>query len=99
MKDQDVYYLSLSNNPSLEKEKVNDYFSNTGYHQTLAHAYIVKNKDKKWWLDRLNDCGWDSADLWLNHVFKNHPKLRYTTNKSYSSQGPGYSLLDEVEKK
>jgi autotransporter strand-loop-strand O-heptosyltransferase len=99
MKHQDVYYLSFSNNPSLEKEKVNDYFSNTGYHQTLAHAYIVKNKDKQWWLDRLNDCGWDSADLWLNHVFKNHPKLRYTTNKSYSSQGPGYSLLDEVEKK
>jgi autotransporter strand-loop-strand O-heptosyltransferase len=99
MEIQDVYYLSLSDNPSMEKEKVDDYFSRTGFHQTLAHAYIVRNKDKQWWLDRLNDCGWEVSDLWFNYVFKNHPKLRYTTNKSYSNQGAGYSLLDEVVKK
>jgi len=98
MENQEVYYLSFSNNSSLEKNKVNEHFSNTGYHQTLAHAYIVRNKDKQWWIDRLSDCGWDSADLWFNYVFNNYPKLRYTTNKSYSNQGQGYSLLDEVVK-
>jgi hypothetical protein len=98
MENQEVFYLSFSNNSSLEKNKVNEHFSNTGYHQTLAHAYIVRNKDKQWWIDRLSDCGWDSADLWFNYVFNNYPKLRYTTNKSYSNQGQGYSLLDEVVK-
>jgi autotransporter strand-loop-strand O-heptosyltransferase len=99
MEKDDVYFLSFSNNLSRHKEKIDNYFSKTASNQDLAHAYIIRNKDKEWWMQRLIDCGWDSADLWYNHVFENHPKLRYTTNKSYSNQGAGYSLLDEVEKK
>jgi hypothetical protein len=99
MERDDVYHLSFSNNPSRYKEKVDDYFSKTASNQDLTHAYIIRNKDKEWWIQRLVDCGWDSADLWYNHVFGSHPKLRYTTNKSYSNQGEGYSLLDEIVKK
>jgi GR25 family glycosyltransferase involved in LPS biosynthesis len=99
MERDDVYFLSFADNPSRYKERINEYFSKTGFNQDLAHAYIVKNKDKEWWMERLKDCGWDVGDLWYNHVFANHPKPRYTTNKVYSNQGAGYSLLDETIKK
>ena len=99
MEGDDVYFLSFADNPSRYKEKLNEYFSKTGANQDLAHAYIVRNKDKSWWMGRLVDCGWDVGDLWYNHVFANHPMLRYTTNKVYSNQGAGYSLLDETVKK
>lgn len=99
MERDDVYFLSFADNPSRYKEKLNEYFSKTGSNQDLAHAYIVRNGDTSWWMDRLVDCGWDVGDLWYNHVFANHPKLRYTTNKVYSNQGAGYSLLDETIKK
>jgi hypothetical protein len=49
-------------------------------------------------MDRIVDCGWDVGDLWFNHVFYHHPKPRYTTNKMYSKQAEGYSLLDETNK-
>jgi hypothetical protein len=99
MEKDDVYFLSFANNPSISKEKIDNHFSKTAHNQDLAHAYMVRNSDKGWWLDRLEDCGWDVGDLWYNHVFANHPKLRYTTNKVYSNQREGYSLLDETVKK
>ena len=98
MEKDDVYYLSFSNNPSRYKEKINEYFSKTGSNQDCAHAYIIRNKDKEWWLQRLIDCKWDAADVWFNYVFRTNPKLRYTTNKSHSIQGSGYSLIDKVKK-
>jgi hypothetical protein len=94
----DVYFIGLANNPSRSKDKVDDYFSKTAFNQDLAHAYLIPNRTKGWWLDRIEDCGWDVGDLWYNHVFANHPKHRYTTNKMYSKQAEGYSLLDETIK-
>ena len=94
----DVYYIGLADNPSRAKDKIDNYFSKTAFNQDLAHAYLIPNRTKQWWLDRIQDCGWDVGDLWYNHVFANHPKLRYTTNKMYSKQAEGYSLLDETIK-
>lgn len=94
----DVYYIGLADNPSRAKDKIDTYFSKTAPNQDLAHAYLIPNRTKGWWLDRIKDCGWDVGDLWYNHVFANHPKLRYTTNKMYSKQAEGYSLLDETIK-
>ena len=94
----DVYFVGLANNPSRSKDKVDEHFSKTAFNQDLAHAYLIPNRTKQWWLDRIEDCGWDVGDLWYNHVFANHPKLRYTTNKMYSKQAEGYSLLDETIK-
>jgi len=99
MKTDDVYYLSFANNPSLSKNLVNDLFSKTGHNQDLAHAYMVRNTDKLWWLDRIKDCEWDVADLWYNHVFYKYPVNRYTTNIVYSKQADGISLLDDNVKK
>jgi glycosyltransferase involved in cell wall biosynthesis len=93
-----VYFLSFADNPSQYKEQVNEHFSKTGHNQDLAHAYLVRNKDREWWNDRIKDCEWDVGDLWFNHIFYHHKELRYTTNKLYSNQAEGYSLLDNTIK-
>ena len=62
--------------------------------QDLAHAYIVRNKDKNWWLKSLEKIGWDGYDVWLNEVFFNDPKNRYTTKIEYVKQLDGISLID-----
>jgi hypothetical protein len=93
-----VYHISFANNYSVEMTVVDDMFTKTANNQDLAHCYMISNKHKQWWLDRIKDCEWDSGDLWLNHIFYHHPQLRYTTNKVYSKQVDGYSLLDRVEK-
>ncbi len=90
----DVYFIGLADNPSRGKDKIDDLFSKTAYNQDLAHAYLIPNRTKGWWMERIKDCGWDVGDLWYNHVFYNHPKNRYTTNKIYSKQAEGFSLLD-----
>jgi GR25 family glycosyltransferase involved in LPS biosynthesis len=89
-----VPFISFADNPSREKERIDELFSKTAFNQDLAHCYLIPNREKQWWLDRLVDCGWDVGDLWFNHVFYNHPRPRYTTNKMYSKQAEGYSLLD-----
>jgi hypothetical protein len=89
-----VPFISFADNPSREKEKIDELFSKTAANQDLAHCYLIPNREKQWWMDRLVDCGWDVGDLWYNHVFINHPRLRYTTNKVYSKQAEGFSLLD-----
>jgi len=94
----DVYFIGMANNPSREKHKIDDMFSKTAFNQDLAHAYLIPNRTKGWWMERLKDCGWDVGDLWFNHVFANYPKHRYTTNKMYSKQAEGYSLLDLMVK-
>jgi hypothetical protein len=89
-----VPFISLANNPSRNKEKIDELFSKTAANQDLAHCYLIPNREKQWWMDRLKDCGWDVGDLWYNHVFANNPRPRYTTNKMYSKQAEGFSLLD-----
>jgi hypothetical protein len=94
----DVYYIGLANNPTRYREDVNDDFIKTGHNQDLAHCYLIRNRDRDWWNDRIKDSEWDVGDLWFNHIFYNHPQLRYTTRKEYSKQAEGYSLLDETIK-
>ena len=89
-----VPFISFADNPSREKTKIDELFSKTAANQDLAHCYLIPNREKQWWADRLKDCGWDVGDLWYNHVFINHPRPRYTTNKMYSKQAEGFSLLD-----
>ena len=89
-----VPFISFADNPSRSKDKIDELFSKTAANQDLAHCYLIPNREKQWWEDRLKDCGWDVGDLWFNHVFANHPRPRYTTNKMYSKQAEGFSLLD-----
>ena len=95
----DVYFIGLSNNNSRSKERINDLFSKTASNQDLAHAYLIPNRTKSWWIDRFNDTPWEGYDLWLTDVFDKEPKLRYTTNKTYVKQADGFSLIDREVKK
>lgn len=94
----DVPFISFADNPSRSKQKIDELFSQTASNQDLAHAYLIPNRTKGWWMDRIKDCEWDVADLWYNHVFYHHPEKRYTTNKVYSKQAEGFSLLDLTNK-
>lgn len=93
-----VYYISFANNASRQRRDVDDLFVDTGTAQDTTHCYLIPNRYKAWYLDRIEDCEWDSPDLWYNHVFHKYPKNRYTTKKVYCIQTPGKSLLDEVSK-
>lgn len=93
-----VYYISFANNNSSQKIKINELFSETSANQDLAHCYLIPNKLKSWYLDRINDCKWDGYDIWLNNIFAKHKEKRYTTNKIYSNQIEGLSLIDNVIK-
>jgi len=94
----DVYYIGLANNGSRNKEYVDDLFSKTAANQDLAHAYLIPNRTKQWWIDRFNDTPWEGFDIWLTDVFYKEPKLRYTTNKIYCKQSEGFSLIDQTIK-
>jgi GR25 family glycosyltransferase involved in LPS biosynthesis/predicted O-methyltransferase YrrM len=94
----DVPYISFANNPSWVREDVDYNFAKTHHNQDWAHAYLIPNKEKQWYIDRITDCEWDVADLWYNHVFYKHPRPRYTTHYRYSKQAEGVSLLDNTNK-
>ena len=94
----DVPFISFANNPSWNRSNIDDTFTKTDYNQDWAHAYLIPNRDKQWYMDRIEDCEWDVADLWYNHVFYNHKRLRYTTNYPFSKQAEGLSLLDNTNK-
>lgn len=96
---ENVYFVSFANNKSARPiEKIDKNFSEV-WHQDLAHCYLIPNKLKNWYLDRIKDSEWDVADLWYNHIFCHHREKRYLTNKNYVIQYDGYSLLDNEFKK
>lgn len=94
----DVPFISFGDNPSWTRWEVDETFRKTDYNQDWAHAYLIPNRDKQWYMDRIEDCEWDVADLWYNHVFYHHKRLRYTTNYPFSKQAEGLSLLDNTNK-
>jgi glycosyltransferase involved in cell wall biosynthesis len=97
MEHDDVYYVSLSNNSSWHKIYLNKNFS-MALDQTLCHCYVIPQKHKDWYIDKFNNYPWDGYDLWLSEIFLSHGKKRYTTNKTYSNQIEGLSLIDKVVK-
>lgn len=94
----DVYYISFANNKSNSGVKINELFSETDFNQDLAHCYLIPNRHKEWFVSRIEDTKWDGFDIWLNNIFSVHRKKRYTTNKVYSNQIEGLSLIDNIVK-
>ena len=95
----DVSYVSFANNPSWNRWGVDSNFAKTDYNQDWAHCYLIPNREKQWYMDRITDTPWDGYDLWLNEIFyNNRDKIRYTTNYPYCKQAEGLSLLDNTNK-
>lgn len=92
-----VYFFGLANNFSPDESPVNLMFSSATT-QNLAHAYLIPNRYKKWYLDRISDVPWDVSDIWFNEVFQRNKEKRYITTKCYSSQITGLSLIDRIIK-
>ncbi len=90
---EDAYFISLSNNYSISKEEISKSLFKTEFLQDLTHAYMIPNSCKDWYMDRIKDTAWDSADLWYNHMFCHNPKTRLTTKDEWVYQTPGPSLL------
>lgn len=93
----EVYFFGLANNFCPSAIPVNDKF-NQSVTQNLAHAYLIPNRYKNWYMDRISDVQWDVSDIWLNEVFIRNNKKRYATTKCYSSQISGPSLIDNIVK-
>lgn len=95
----EIYFVSFGTFPlQNELKPYSDLFSEC-WHQSLAHCYMIPNKYKNWYVDKFENNPWDSADLWFNHIFYHDRKIRLMTNKMYSKQLDGLSLIDKVEKK
>lgn len=94
----DVYYVSLGSSNSLEELPYNDLFYRT-WHQDLAHCYIIPNRRKEWYLDKIETNPWDVADLWYNHIFCHDRKIRLASKQIFSKQVNAVSTIDSVYKK
>ncbi len=95
----EVYFVSFGSFPlDSELKHYNNLFSEC-WHQSLAHCYMIPNKYKNWYIDKFKKNPWDSADIWFNHIFCHDRKIRLMTNKMYSKQLDGFSLIDKIEKK
>jgi autotransporter strand-loop-strand O-heptosyltransferase len=94
----DIYYFSLGPNGengmmwSSKLEELDD-FSYITNKIILAHCIIFPKRARKFLLSRCNEIGWDSPDIWLNHVFMNQRKIGIV-NKPLAVQHEGMSLID-----
>lgn len=95
---EEVYFVGFGNTNQIEPEEFyNDYIK--CWHHNLAHCYLIPNRYKKWYIDKILNTKWDVADIWYNHIFNIDRKTRLATKKIYSKQLSGMSLIDNVYKK
>lgn len=92
-----VHFIGLGNTNFYESEEYSEEYYKC-WHQNLAHCYLIPNRYKKWYVDKIQTSRWDVADLWYNHIFSLDPKLRLATKNIYSKQISGVSLIDNVYK-
>ena len=95
----EIYFVSFGAFPLQSELKPYDKLFSECWHQSLAHCYMIPNRYKNWYVDKFETNPWDSADLWFNHIFHHDRKPRLMTNKMYSKQLDGFSLIDKIEKK
>ena len=97
----DAYLVNLG--PDLdrmapqEEHYYDDLFVNAWY-QIPLNAYVVPNRRRDWYQARIRDSEWDSADMWLNHVFCHHRQLRLRTYRRFVDFFSGPSLIDDFVK-
>jgi len=92
-----VYFIGFGNSNGVDCEDYNeDYYQS--WHQNLAHCYMIPNRYKQWYVDKITNERWDVSDIWFNHIFHNDRQLRLATKNIYSKQISGVSIIDNVYK-
>lgn len=92
-----VYFIGFGNSTNVDCEDFNeDYYQS--WHQNLAHCYMIPNRYKQWYLDKIVNEKWDVSDIWFNHIFHGDRQLRLATKNIYSKQISGVSIIDNVYK-
>jgi hypothetical protein len=64
---------------------------------TLGHCYLISSKHREFWLDRLDNVGWHTPDLWLNCAFqKVGEKMPVFKDIVLTGQAAGLSIIDNT---
>ena len=90
----DVYYIGLANNSSMEKIEVNDMFSRTAANQDLAHAYLIPRKSFQAFKAMYENSKWNVADLLFVEKLNQYKAGVFET--PITKQAGGYSILDKT---
>jgi GR25 family glycosyltransferase involved in LPS biosynthesis len=92
-----VYAVNLGPDVSIslphEEAPYGELFVNAWY-QIPLNGYLVPNRAKEWYRQRIQDSEWDSADMWMNHMFYHHREVRLRTLRRFIGFFPGPSLID-----
>lgn len=75
---------------------VNKYFDITN-RMSEAHCYLVPTTSREYFLNKFQNTGWDTYDLWLNNNILNE-MVGGITKKPFSIQCSGESYLDKTHK-
>ncbi len=92
-----IYFVGLGNQNFVDSVDYNDELTRC-WHQNLAHCYLIPNRYKGWYVDKISSTSWDVADIWYNHIFNMDRQIRLATKKVYSKQIAGVSIIDNVYK-
>jgi hypothetical protein len=77
-----------------DKISTNLYLGNI---MTLGHCYMIRSKDRDWWIDRMNSVGWHTPDWWLNFAFeRSGEKMPIFKELILTKQSGGFSIIDNV---
>ena len=94
--EQNLNYMSFGKRiPDWHYEEYN-HFGVTD-RMSEAHCYLIPTKNRKYFMDKFENTGWDTYDLWLNNtIFPD--KLSGITKEPFSIQCSGDSYLDKTFK-
>lgn len=95
--DDNIAYVSLGSDIWGERTEHNQFFDRC-WNQILAHCYLIPNKQKDWYLNKINTTKWDALDLWYNTIFSKEEKKRLVSKTVYSKQLNGISVIDNQYK-
>lgn len=95
--DKDIAYVSFGSDTWQNVKSYNSLFNQCQY-QILAHCYLIPNYHKQWYMEKIENSPWDSADLWYNEIFIGSDKKRLVTKTVFSKQINGISVIDNIYK-
>ena len=96
-RDNGLAYVSFGSDVWQSRADYDEMFDEA-WHQILAHCYLIPSRHKSWYMQRIAENRWDSADLWYNQIFASGDRKRLVSKKTFSKQLNGMSIIDGVYK-